>query len=254
VIEASTRKDNMTLFDLEEPERVTKEQAKYEARQREREEWDTRRATVDGYLQEANRSGRLNDFRCRMQQFFEAARQPGDEPYKRRPNISLRLLCADNPPGKVIVLPALRGHRKDIYLNCSSQRLELLEEEDVTTSKGPAKKFSQKLCVCISPDGAAITLLSMTGFNDVRRLVATITDFLDNPAAVLARSHDRCCICGRKLTDELSRSRGIGPECIQKIDFGFFQFAAPTNGSVLVRPEQPETLKQESLSFERSDA
>jgi hypothetical protein len=36
---------------------------------------------------------------------------------------------------------------------------------------------------------------------------------LDDQGEVLARSRDRCCICGRKLTDELSCSRGIGPEC-----------------------------------------
>ena len=44
------------LFDLEEPQRLTKEQAEWEEKQRIRGEWDLRRATVDGYLQEGPRS------------------------------------------------------------------------------------------------------------------------------------------------------------------------------------------------------
>lgn len=26
-----------------------------------------------------------------------------------------------------------------------------------------------------------------------------------------------CCLCGRSLTDEISRAKGIGPECIKKV-------------------------------------
>jgi hypothetical protein len=44
-------------------------------------------------------------------------------------------------------------------------------------------------------------------------------DFLDDHRTVFARSHDNCSCCGKALTDELSRSRGIGPECIKKLDW-----------------------------------
>lgn len=33
----------------------------------------------------------------------------------------------------------------------------------------------------------------------------------------------QCAICGRSLTDPLSRARGIGPECIKTIYAGFFE-------------------------------
>ena len=223
------------LFALEEPQRLTKEQAEWEEKQRIRGEWELRRATVDGYLQEAFQRGPLAAFRHRMEPFFEAMRERANEPYKRRPNISLRLICAGDPPAKVIVLPLLRGRHKELHLVCSEQHLELLEEREVITREGPAKKFSQMLTVKLRPDCATSGTISVTVYDEVRRLVATIADFMDNPAAVLARSHDRCCICGRGLTDELSRSRGIGPECIKKVDmFAFF-----TKDS-LVQPEQAE--------------
>jgi Family of unknown function (DUF6011) len=49
-------------------------------------------------------------------------------------------------------------------------------------------------------------------------VLQAMEDFLENAPAVFARSHDHCCCCGKHLTDTLSRSRGIGPECIQRID------------------------------------
>jgi hypothetical protein len=51
----------------------------------------------------------------------------------------------------------------------------------------------------------------------------TIADYLADPATVFARSHGHCCICGRSLTDELSRSRGIGPECIKITPYMLFR-------------------------------
>jgi hypothetical protein len=61
-------------------------------------------------------------------------------------------------------------------------------------------------------------LIYRSALDDAQRFIGTVREFLDNPGAVFARSHDACCICGRTLTDELSRSRGIGPECILKLD------------------------------------
>jgi hypothetical protein len=47
-------------------------------------------------------------------------------------------------------------------------------------------------------------------------LVQLLRDWRENPRAVLARSTDHCCVCGRVLTDPVSRGRGIGPECIKQ--------------------------------------
>ena len=64
-----------------------------------------------------------------------------------------------------------------------------------------------------------MNLIHPSAENDVMTVLGTMEDFLVNPRFVLARSHDNCCCCGRCLTDELSQSRGIGPECIKNIEF-----------------------------------
>jgi hypothetical protein len=46
-------------------------------------------------------------------------------------------------------------------------------------------------------------------------LVQLLRDWRQNPGAVLARSTDHCCVCGRVLTDPISRGHGIGPECVR---------------------------------------
>ena len=48
-----------------------------------------------------------------------------------------------------------------------------------------------------------------------------LAEFARDPGAVMARSSDHCCICGKALTDERSKARGIGPECMK-----FFNFLA----------------------------
>jgi hypothetical protein len=78
---------------------------------------------------------------------------------------------------------------------------------------------------------------------DAARLVETIHDFLDDAAAVFARSHDHCCICGRGLTDEVSRSRGIGPECVHKIPW--VGFALEGARSIVVREQPSPSAKSE---------
>lgn len=50
----------------------------------------------------------------------------------------------------------------------------------------------------------------------LERMVGVMQDFITDPDAVFSRSAGRCCLCQRALTDEVSRGRGIGPECVQK--------------------------------------
>lgn len=44
----------------------------------------------------------------------------------------------------------------------------------------------------------------------------------------------QCAICGRSLTDPLSRARGIGPECIKTIYAGFFEADLDTERAAAV--------------------
>ena len=46
-----------------------------------------------------------------------------------------------------------------------------------------------------------------------------LLDFANDPMGTMARSRESCCICGKRLTDEKSRVRGIGPECLKTCRF-----------------------------------
>src|SRR6516162_3564582 len=133
------------LFDLEEPRRLTKEEEKREARERLREKYDNLGREIHDYLCEPQQLERLRAFRERVARLFEAMHDQ-EEPCKRRPNVSLRLVCSDEPAAKVITLPQMRSIHSQRYLVAGQHQIELLEEREVTTADGVvAKKFTQAL-------------------------------------------------------------------------------------------------------------
>jgi hypothetical protein len=134
---------------------------------------------------------------------------------------------------KLIALPQWNPYRH--ALDCQSLWLELLTEEVRRTPRGPALKWTRRFSCRLSGAGPKVWRIHSTVLYDLRRVVATVDSFVQDHRAVLARSHDHCCICGRVLTDELSRSRGIGPECIHKTEWGAF-----LNAQSLIMPEEEQ--------------
>lgn len=53
----------------------------------------------------------------------------------------------------------------------------------------------------------------------IEQLKAMLGQLTADPATLFTQSRDRCCMCGRKLTDPLSRGRGVGPECVKSLDW-----------------------------------
>jgi len=49
----------------------------------------------------------------------------------------------------------------------------------------------------------------------VHEFVNVVSDFILFPWQIFGRSKDNCCCCRKPLTDDTSRSRGIGPECLR---------------------------------------
>jgi hypothetical protein len=136
-------------------------------------------------------------------------------------------------------LPHVRHDATGGYLVPYKHTVELLEQKPIGQADSPVVSFRKKLSL-----GSVVGGLTLSGtiyksaLDDARRVVETMRDFLDDSRAVLARSCGHCCICGRGLADELSRSRGIGPECIKSADVV----------AVLINPAQstfvaPETAK-----------
>lgn len=73
------------------------------------------------------------------------------------------------------------------------------------------------------------TKLSLTSwyhtryFEALENFAQTSKEFVLFPWQVLSRSKDHCCICGKNLTDEISRGRGIGPDCLRVVSNCFGQ-------------------------------
>jgi hypothetical protein len=59
-----------------------------------------------------------------------------------------------------------------------------------------------------------------------RALEAKAHDLLADPMRLFSEQKDHCCCCGKALTDPVSRTRGIGPECARF--FGCWSLKPPT--------------------------
>ncbi len=165
-------------------------------------------------------------FRQRMESLFTAMLERSEPPYVRRPTASFRLICSTTPASKVIVHPGWSwrrggapGFNSQRHGVVSPERFdcELLQERITTVHRQPVRKFDRLLTLGVTQEVRAVKLIHSSAENDVMTVLGAMEDFLVNPRSVLARSHDNCCCCGRGLRDELSRSRGIGPECIKTI-------------------------------------
>jgi hypothetical protein len=74
----------------------------------------------------------------------------------------------------------------------------------------------------LQPDGS----LRLSRWNPNRdnheEQLAAVADFLerlgDDPFAAIKRNSTNCALCGRALTDDRSRARGFGPECVKSAD------------------------------------
>jgi hypothetical protein len=60
----------------------------------------------------------------------------------------------------------------------------------------------------------------------LRALDAKAHDLLMDPMRLFSEQSDHCCCCGKVLTDVVSRTRGIGPECIRH--FGVWTLKPPS--------------------------
>jgi len=178
-------------------------------------DWDGLRAQAEDYL--AEQSAAIGKFAAKAAPLFEAmwTKVEGSQSRRRRPNISLRLIMAGQPLAKLVTLPYWRASSHSQTILTDRLYLEMLVEEAAADAE-PGKKWTRQCAASIEAGGILKpTLIRKAILTDLQRVVATLEDFVASPTAVLARSHDWCCCCGRTLTDEVSRARGIGPECIK---------------------------------------
>lgn len=160
--------------------------------------------------------------------FFTSINTPPDEGYVRRPLIGLRLEVGDNtivairpgwtPPrkriinGEVSILKPGKVHPQVITL-------ELLD---------PRKSLSLRLAEGKTSPGYVKWDMD-TNRRNLRLVAETAHALLTDPMMLFSRQADHCCRCGRSLSDLVSRTRGIGPECITQ--FAYFE-SPPTMTAV----------------------
>jgi hypothetical protein len=186
-------------------------------------DWTSIRQEANDILAE---SAALEPFRVQMRAVF--APMMSRPAYSRRPPVSLRLICGTDPPMKLIVRPAWPP------LNLDRIHCELLQQRGTTHEGEAVRQYDLMLTLRCTPQHREVGRMRTSAVKNVRTVITTIEAFLRDPIGMLARSHDHCCCCGRRLTDELSRARGIGPECIKIIDL---ILCRPTDWNNLVQPE-----------------
>ena len=180
-------------------------------------DWDNLRKQADNYL--SKYATVVEQFGALVTPLFEQMWERTTKPIQRRPNISLRLIAEGEPKAKLITLPLLRVYYGQKTLDCGVLFGELMVEWTQTIGGVEAKKWTKQLTYSLH-DEPAVSLIRPSVLDDLRRVVETMRQFVADPRVVLARCHDNFAICGRSLVDEVSRARGIGPECIRLADCG----------------------------------
>jgi hypothetical protein len=181
--------------------------------------WEMIRAAAENVV--ADNAATLQAFRLKVSTLFRAMLKEPQGPFKRCPHVSLKLICEGKPPAKLIVHPTWYRHNNTV--NLSLVQCELFQECLRPVNGVQARKFDRQLELRLDPtDSVGLPMISGTAHQNISRAIAVMREFLEDHCIVFARSHDNCCCCGKGLTDELSRSRGIGPECIKKLDWCAF--------------------------------
>jgi hypothetical protein len=135
--------------------------------------------------------------------------------YRRRPVIAVRLF---DKQGDIVVRPKWMPVKKNGYSQGGT-----LDTETITVELLRRGTFS-RLDLEIDAIQTVIRRCHSkmeVNLDNVKFVSDTLSSFLDSPVDYFHRGdHSHCCCCGKELTDEISVSRGIGPECVKR--FGYF--------------------------------
>lgn len=156
--------------------------------------------------------------------FFAAEWQAKDKTkdYHRRPNLSIRLALPGEPPARLSILPGWSKYTRQV----DPTRLTL----ELTVARIPAKKADgtptklQTAELRLQLDNESGNARKKWWFikyldENLARLLNGAADFVADPLATFAKASSNCGLCGRGLVDEVSRSRGIGPECHKRLEW-----------------------------------
>jgi hypothetical protein len=161
------------------------------------------------------------EFRQLCERHFESVLD-GKGPFRRRPHASLRLICGTAVPTKLIICPCGTVRCGEFIPQIDRVYCELLQERTRVVGGEEARKFTRLLTVTIRPEGSSLGTIHSRAVEHAEMALGVMADLITDAGAVFARSHDHCCCCGKGLRDELSRARGIGPECVRVLNWRAF--------------------------------
>jgi hypothetical protein len=145
--------------------------------------------------------------------------ESGDSPLTRRPPWSMRLPVLGEPPAHLVCRPRFTSPRKRTgqpgQMHPEEVEVELMVSRARLRSDGK-ETAGWELRALLSPGKATYSGGSVRfGAEGIERASAAVSAFVTDPVQAMALSANHCCLCGRALTDERSRSRGVGPECVR---------------------------------------
>jgi hypothetical protein len=159
-------------------------------------------------------SSELSRFRASLEELFRE--QSLYKAFSKQPTVGLRLTPLGEPPGLLVCRPRWCKRTRtidpahiDAELSCYKLWRGRME-------------FRVELGLWLVDQAVGysrITVSDGSGIVATKRGIETIRAFLERPGEVFARSHDKCCLCGKPLTDAKSMGRGIGPECFSRSEW-----------------------------------
>lgn len=155
----------------------------------------------------------LERFRVTCSELFELQVDRKEKPFSRKPPIGLRFRLASD---KLLVCSP-NFHYASKQVLCGSQTVELIRQERKECAGKEMFRPVKQMIIGLTEERIRLQRWFRSSLADDSLLVLTgIERFIQSPCDLL-QDMSHCAICGRALTDGLSRSRGVGPECIEVV-------------------------------------
>lgn len=166
---------------------------------------------IESDIDELLKSDDIRILREMCVDFFMSASE--GKTYSRCPPLALRLPHDDFV---IVVKPTTTHAGKSVTVDQRGVLIECLRRFD-------DRKSAKWLTLLVTSDVRKLRWMRNHALSceAATALVEMAGLFAIDPYFVIEKNLNNCCCCGKGLTDEVSRARGIGPECMERIGIVF---------------------------------